>query len=43
MEIEAMTAEMEGCGHVWVFDGERHFDAEMEEGTEDPSRLPALR
>jgi len=43
MEIEAMTDEMEGCGHVWIFDGEKHFDAEMEEGTKDPSGLPALR
>lgn len=30
----------QGCGHVWVTDGSRHYDAECPEGVDDWGEMP---
>lgn len=34
--------EAKGCGHVWVTDGSRHYDAECPNGVDDWRDLPCL-
>jgi hypothetical protein len=42
IDVEVISEETRGCGHVWLYDGSRHYDAEAPDGVRRWSDLPCV-